>query len=74
MAISDEPLLNREVTQLMPRRSSARAANVSFVNWRAARGAPSQPSKARPRVRQSRAGWNGDGACNKKTCDPDSTS
>ena len=72
---SDEPLLNREV-KLSLKTILGAAAFVSFVLGSlvvvAAPSGPSQPSK--DTAFYNHHGWNGDGTCDKKTCDPDSTS
>ena len=73
-APADEPLLNREV-RLNIKTILGAAAFVSFVLGRMhcpGRGGADQPSK--DTAFYNHHGWNGDATCNKKTCDPDSTS
>ena len=72
-APADEPLLNREV-RLNIKTILGAAAFVSFVigSLAVVALAPSRPSK--DTAFYNHHGWNGDATCNKKTCDPDSTS
>ena len=69
----DEPILNREV-KLSLKTILGAAAFVSFVlgSLVVVALAPSRPSK--DTAFYNHHGWNGDATCNKKTCDPDSTS
>ena len=70
---SDETFLNREV-KLSLKTILGAAAFVSFVigSLAVVALAPSRPSK--DTAFYNHHGWNGDATCNKKTCDPDSTS
>ena len=70
---SDETFLNREV-RLSLKTILGAAAFVSFVigSLAVVALAPSRPSK--DTAFYNHHGWNGDATCNKKTCDPDSTS
>ena len=69
----DEPILNREV-KLSLKTILGAAAFVSFVigSLAVVAVAPSQSNK--DVAFYNHHGWNGDGTCDKKTCDPDSTS
>ena len=69
----DEPILNREV-KLSLKTILGAAALASFVLGSLAvfAVAPSQSNK--DVAFYNHHGWNGDGTCDKKTCDPDSTS
>ena len=69
----DEPILNREV-KLSLKTILGAAAFVSFVigSLAVVAVAPSQSNK--DVAFYNHHGWNGDGTCDRKTCDPDSTS
>ena len=73
MQESNDPLLNREV-RLNIKTILGAAAFVSFVigSLAVVAVAPSQSNK--DVAFYNHHGWNGDGTCDKKTCDPDSTS